>query len=173
MLMQRERALAHGAAPRKIRSRPGPALDAAAGRWTTPGDLARFMVEVQRTLAGRSSLVLDRATMRNMVTPAGVGPFAVGFVVSPTGQGWYFEHDGANWGFQAQVIAHVTKGCGVVIMTNGDNGASVMRRSRTGSPKRTAGTCSTNPSFAELAGPMSPGTAGGGVSTAGSVTGHR
>ena len=99
---------------------------AAAGLWTTPGDLARFMVEVQRTLAGRSSLVLDRATMRNMVTPAGVGPFAVGFVVSPKGQGWYFEHDGANWGFQAQVIAHVTKGYGVVIMTNGDNGASVM-----------------------------------------------
>jgi CubicO group peptidase (beta-lactamase class C family) len=99
---------------------------AAAGLWTTPGDLARFLVEVQRTLAGRSSLVLDRATMRNMVTPAGVGPFAVGFVVSPKGQGWYFEHDGSNWGFQAQVIAHVSKGYGVAIMTNGDNGASVI-----------------------------------------------
>jgi hypothetical protein len=89
-------------------------------------DLARFLVEVQRTLAGRSSLVLDQASMRNMVTPAGVGPFAVGFVVSPKGQGWYFEHDGSNWGFQAQVIAHVTKGYGVAIMTNGDNGASVI-----------------------------------------------
>ena len=99
---------------------------AAAGLWTTPGDLARFLVEVQRTLAGRSSLVLDRATVRNMVTPVGVGPFAVGFVVSQKGQGWYFEHDGSNWGFTAQVIAHVTKGYGVVMMTNGDNGASVL-----------------------------------------------
>lgn len=99
---------------------------AAAGLWTTPGDLARFMVEIQRTLAGRSSLVLDQATMRNLVTPVGVGPFAVGFVVSRKGEGWYFEHDGDNWGYKAQVIAHVAKGYGAAIMTNGDSGGSVM-----------------------------------------------
>jgi CubicO group peptidase (beta-lactamase class C family) len=99
---------------------------AAAGLWTTPSDLARLLVEVQRALAGRSSLVLDRAMMRNMVTPTGVGPYAVGFGVSQKGEGWYFEHGGTNWGFQAQVIAHVAKGYGVVIMTNGDNGQSVI-----------------------------------------------
>jgi len=99
---------------------------AAAGLWTTPGDLAKFVVEIQRTLAGRSSLVLDQAMMRNMITPIGVGPFAVGFVVSQQGKGWYFEHDGDNWGFKAQLIGHVAKGYGAVIMTNGDNGQSVI-----------------------------------------------
>lgn len=99
---------------------------AAAGLWTTPGDLGRFLVEVQRTLAGHSSLVLDRATMRNMVTPVGVGQFAVGFAVSQLGEGWYFEHGGDNWGFKAQVIGHVAKGYGAVIMTNGDNGQPVI-----------------------------------------------
>jgi CubicO group peptidase (beta-lactamase class C family) len=99
---------------------------AAAGLWTTPGDLASFVVEVQRTLAGRSSSVLDQATMRNMVTPVGVGPFAVGFVVSQAGDGSYFEHDGDNWGFKAQLIGHVAKGYGAVIMTNGDNGQKVI-----------------------------------------------
>ncbi|ALE07958.1 beta-lactamase [Arthrobacter sp. ERGS1:01] len=99
---------------------------AAAGLWTTPGDVAKFVVDVQRTLSGRSSLVLDRATARNLITPVGVGPFAVGFLVSRKGEGWYFEHDGDNWGYKAQAIGHVAKGYGVVIMTNGDNGGSVM-----------------------------------------------
>lgn len=99
---------------------------AAAGLWTTPGDLAKFVVEIQRTLAGQSSLVLDHAMMLNMITPVGVGPFAVGFVVSQQGAGWYFEHDGDNWGFKAQLIGHVAKGYGAVIMTNGDNGQSVI-----------------------------------------------
>jgi hypothetical protein len=94
--------------------------------WTTPGDLAKFVVEIQRTLAGRSSLVLNQSTMRNMVTPVGVGPFAVGFIVSKKGEGWYFEHDGDNWGFKAQLIGHVAKGYGAVIMTNGDNGLPVI-----------------------------------------------
>lgn len=98
---------------------------AAAGLWTTPGDLAKFVVEIQRTLAGRSSLIVDQAMMRNMITPVGVGPFAVGFVVSQKGAGWYFEHDGDNWGFKAQLIGHVAKGYGAVIMTNGDNGQAV------------------------------------------------
>jgi CubicO group peptidase (beta-lactamase class C family) len=99
---------------------------AAAGLWTTPGDLARFMVEFQRTLAGRSSLILDRGTMQNMVTPVGVGPFAVGFQVSQKGEGWYVEHPGDNWGFKATVIAHISNGYGAVIMTNGDNGRSII-----------------------------------------------
>jgi CubicO group peptidase (beta-lactamase class C family) len=99
---------------------------AAAGLWTTPADLATFLVEVQRTLAGQSTTVVDRATMRNMVTPVGIGPFAVGFIVSQKGDGWYFEHDGDNWGFKAQAVAHVAKGYGAVIMTNGDNGQPVL-----------------------------------------------
>ncbi|MBK6795953.1 MAG: beta-lactamase family protein [Acidobacteria bacterium] len=101
---------------------------AAAGLWTTPTDLALFIVEIQRALNGSDGgRVLSHKMAQEMITPTGVGPFAVGLTISKRGEGWYFNHSGGNWGFRCDLVAHIRKGYGVVIMTNGDNGGPVIR----------------------------------------------
>jgi len=94
---------------------------APAGLWTTPSDLARFAIEVQLANRGWQSKVLSQATVKDMLAPTGVGPFAVGFTIEKKGEGWYFSHSGGNWGFLCDLQAHVRKGYGVAIMTNGSN----------------------------------------------------
>lgn len=98
----------------------------AAGLWTTPSDLARLAIELQKALEGRSSRVLSAVTAREMVTPVGVGDYGVGFALRKMGEGWYFGHGGSNWGFQCDLIAHVRKGYGVAIMTNADSGGAIL-----------------------------------------------
>lgn len=99
---------------------------AAAGLWTTPTDLARFVIEVQTAARGPSGKVLSRASAKEMTAPVGAGPYAVGLAIDQRGEGWYFSHGGSNWGFQADLVGHVRKGYGVAVMTNGDRGRAVI-----------------------------------------------
>ncbi len=100
---------------------------AAAGLWTTPSDLARFIIEVQKAVRGPKGAVLTQASASAMVCPVGVGPFAVGLSIEKRGEGWYFNHGGSNWGFRGDILGHVRKGYGVAILTNGDNGGPLIK----------------------------------------------
>jgi len=100
---------------------------AAAGLWTTPTDLARFAIEVQKSFRGDPGRVLSRALVREMLSPVGVGGYAVGFAIDKRGEGWYFNHSGGNWGFSCDLLAHFIKGYGIVVMTNSDSGGAVFR----------------------------------------------
>jgi CubicO group peptidase (beta-lactamase class C family) len=96
---------------------------APAGLWTTPSDLARYAMEVQKSLGGKSDRVLSAAMARQMVRPGmnnwGLGPETGGGKDHP-----YFTHSGANEGFQCDFVAY-DNGDGAVIMTNSDAGGQL------------------------------------------------
>lgn len=94
---------------------------AAAGLWTTPTDLARFAIEVQLSLAGRSNKVLSKALVEKMVTPF-LTDAGLGFFVEKRSNTDYFGHGGADEGFRAELLVSRDKGYGAVVMVNSDNG---------------------------------------------------
>src|SRR5687768_15989961 len=103
---------------------------AAAGLWTTSPDLARFGIELQKSLQGRSNRVLSRAMAQEMATPFGVGPFAIGMQMVKVGEGWYLNHSRSNWGFQCLLFVHKIKGYGFATMTNADSGGRLIAELR-------------------------------------------
>jgi CubicO group peptidase (beta-lactamase class C family) len=94
----------------------------AAGLWTTPSDLARFAIELQRALAGKST-ILSAATAKEMLTPI-KGGYGLGIGVGGSAAHPYFQHNGANDGFQCDMVAY-NSGDGVAIMTNSDSGGQL------------------------------------------------
>lgn len=99
---------------------------AAAGLWTNARDLARFAIEVQKAARGDPDRVITAASAADMLSPVGIGDFAVGFSIAREGQGWYFSHSGGNWGFICYLVAHKAKGYGVAVMTNAAGGGQVV-----------------------------------------------
>jgi len=93
---------------------------AAAGLWTTPSDLARWVIELQRSLAGRANHVLSADMVRTMLAPVKDG-YALGVgTLSPSGKP-AMSHTGGNEGYRCIYFAY-QDGDGAVIMTNSDNG---------------------------------------------------
>jgi CubicO group peptidase (beta-lactamase class C family) len=97
---------------------------AAAGLWTTPTDLARFLIEMQKALQGRSD-VLTAASARSMTTPVKAG-YGLGLGLDGSGPGASFGHGGSNEGFRCQMTAFLEGGRGAVVMTNGDQGSALV-----------------------------------------------
>jgi CubicO group peptidase (beta-lactamase class C family) len=109
----------------------------AAGLWTTATDLAKYMIEVQRSLVGQSNQVLNQEMARKMVTPGGIGDYALGFTVgatsphipAPPGEAArLFGHTGGNWGFRSNFEAHLEGGNGFVILSNSDDANPIIFR---------------------------------------------
>jgi len=105
-------------------ARDGRTLSAcAAGLWTTPSDLAQYVIGMQKANLGDSSL-LSASLARTMLTP-GMNNHGLGPVITP--DGLRFGHTGADNGFQAEMTGFLDGRGGIVVMTNSDNGMRLAR----------------------------------------------
>jgi CubicO group peptidase (beta-lactamase class C family) len=97
---------------------------AAAGLWTTPTDLCRYLMEVQRSLKGEANHVLSQAMTKEMLT-AGMGKWGLGLQIGGADADPYFGHGGSNAGFESTMEAYEKDGEGAVVMTNAQGGSRV------------------------------------------------
>ena len=100
---------------------------AAAGLWTTPSDLCRFAIELQKSVAGGSNKVISQEMAVKMLAP-GIGNWGlgVGLGESTETEKRSFSHGGGNQGFICMLFAFVNKGQGAAIMTNSNNGGDII-----------------------------------------------
>jgi len=97
---------------------------APAGLWTTPSDLAKLAIEVQKEYAGQSSKILSQSMAQQMLTHQ-TGAWGLGFGLENPGRPPHFGHGGANEGYRCDLEAYTDSGQGVAIMTNSDSGAEL------------------------------------------------
>ncbi|MET7001631.1 serine hydrolase [Chitinophaga defluvii] len=96
---------------------------AAAGLWTNPTDLAKYIIETQLSLQGKSNKVLSPETTRLRLTPYIDNSAALGVFIIKKGNENYFNHDGSDEGFVATYYGSMENGNGAVVMANTDNGS--------------------------------------------------
>jgi hypothetical protein len=101
---------------------------AAAGLWTTATDLAKFAIERQQSLQGKSNKVLSQAMTREQLTDVKSSSYGLGLAVSGDGASRTFGHNGRDEGFDAMMIAFAETGQGVVVMINANDNSGMMNR---------------------------------------------
>ncbi len=98
---------------------------AAAGLWTTPADLGRFVAEIELALEGRSTRI-SKVVAEQMTTPVksagATDQVALGLFLHSENGAQYFGHTGINTGFHSMATMRLGKGYGAVMMANSDHG---------------------------------------------------
>jgi CubicO group peptidase (beta-lactamase class C family) len=96
---------------------------AAAGLWSTAGDMATFMLEVYRAYRGDSD-ILDQDTVREMIAGRRDG-HAYGFRVDGDDGSLSIRHYGGNVGYRSFMMINLETGDGAAYLTNSDNGGAL------------------------------------------------
>ncbi len=98
---------------------------AAGGLWTTPSDLARFLIALAHDIRGETGRLLSGNGVRQMMTP-GLNNWGLGVELGPTGGPRRIGHTGHNVGFVSEYVIYPDSCQGAVVMTNADQGGSLV-----------------------------------------------
>jgi CubicO group peptidase (beta-lactamase class C family) len=99
----------------------------AAGLWTTPTDLARFVIGIQDAWAGHGAKVISQTTAREMLTRQKAN-WGLGLQISGEGKTQFFGHGGRNEGFDTNLVGYFETGQGAVIMINANDNSKTLAK---------------------------------------------
>jgi CubicO group peptidase (beta-lactamase class C family) len=94
---------------------------AAGGLWTTPTDLARFLITLTRDLRGENHRLLSRARASELMAP-GLKNWGLGVELGSPDGPRRIGHTGHNVGYVSEYIMYPDTCQGAVVMTNADQG---------------------------------------------------
>lgn len=94
---------------------------AAAGLWTTPTDLAKYCITVQKGFSEGEDGVLKSSTIKTMLTKH-MNEWGLGPSLEKEGDSLMFQHGGKNNGFTNNLRAFANLGRAVIVMTSADRG---------------------------------------------------
>lgn len=98
---------------------------AAAGLWTTPTDLAKFLIEIYRGRTGQSKVIPQAVALQMTTAVSAKFPHnGLGLRLATVHGTQVFGHDGGNYGFECHATIS-RDGNGVVIMTNAEGGSRI------------------------------------------------
>lgn len=104
---------------------------AAAGLWSTPKDLAKIVIGIQKSLLNQGEGIIEYDLAQEMIKepshlelPEGIFP-GLGIFVDKTSKATYFYHSGSNLGFRCLMVGN-DRGQGAVVMTNSEFGDEII-----------------------------------------------
>ncbi|MFC1462659.1 serine hydrolase domain-containing protein [Verrucomicrobiota bacterium] len=98
---------------------------AAAGLWTTPSDLARYIIGIQKACSDAPDAIISQHAIREMLGEHGKG-MGLGVGLESSGPTLRFFGNGRNEGFDSTFMAYADMGRGAVIMINTNDNTWVM-----------------------------------------------
>ncbi len=97
---------------------------AASGLWTSANDMAAFVAALTASYRGQVNF-LPRPIATDMMTEVSPSWHGLGPRLDGAGQTRIFHHGGSNDSYRAWIEGYLETGDGLVILTNGENGADL------------------------------------------------